>query len=567
MGRIDGTAGSSRGRPLLLLTLSLVPWAPVAAQDAGAEAAGQAAAAARYPDDVWMQYADVSEAGFSPEGLADARRYWERRGAAAFLAVSGGAVFAAWGDVDRRFMIHSMRKSLLSALYGVFQDDIDLGLTLADLGIDDVSPLTEEEKRARVVDLLQARSGVYLPAAAEAAEMSTGRPERGSHAPGTYWWYNNWDFNVAGAVFRRLTGEDIFEAFQTTIAEPIGMQDYRVTDGFYYYERDKSLYPAYPLRMSTRDLARFGLLFARSGRWKGEQIIPRSWVEESTRAYSEIDLGEEYGTGYGYMWWVDGTRGFSARGYGGHVLAVYPGMDLVMVVRADTWHDRFVSDRAIARLFERVIRAGGGERSEAPRLVPLSPSPSDDAPTVEVSPGQLARYTGEVTLESGRTAEIASSDGVPTLDYGFGLYRLLPEGATRFRMEDVGDPVEFDLDADGRVVDVWTEQLAYLEAGAAVQRNDPRAAVARVAEAAERFPGSATLHYNVALGLGGIGRPDEAMEHLRTALDLDPDYRAASMLLWRLRLRRYAWLIGVLGVLVVTLVAVRVRRKRRHGAR
>ncbi len=594
MGWMNETLGWWQMRMLWVLGSALVSLQPVAAQDPGAPASSPVrqslapsqspasspvrqspapstarqsmAPAARYPGDTWMQYADVTEAGFSPEGLARARRFWERRGSAAFLAVSGGAVVASWGDVDRRFMIHSMRKSLLSALYGVFGDEIDLGLTLAELGIDELSPLTEEEKQARVVDLLESRSGVYLPAAAEASEMSTSRPERGSHPPGTYWWYNNWDFNVAGTVFRSLTGEDIFEAFGETIAGPIGMQDFRVTDGFYHYEEGKSIHPAYVLRMSTRDLARFGLLFARGGKWKSQQVIPRSWVDESTEAHSEIDLGKEYGTGYGYMWWVEDSVGFAARGYGGHVLAIYPDLDLVMVVRADTYHDHFVSNRAIARLFELVIGAGGGERSEAPRLIPLPPSPRHVASTVALSPERLARYAGEVRTESGRAVKISLSGGVLTIDYGLGLYRLFPESETRFRMEDSEDPVVFDLDSDGRVSGVWTEELAYLEAAAAVQRGEPLVAVSRVERAAERFPESARLHYNLARALAGTGSADEAMDQLGTALALEPDYPAASNLLLRLRLRRYGWFVGGAGVLLMVLVWVGVRRVRRNGA-
>jgi CubicO group peptidase (beta-lactamase class C family) len=245
-----------------------------------------------------MQYADVADAGFSAQALDRARRFFENRDGAAFLAVSHGAVVAAWGDVDRRFLAHSMRKSLLSALYGVLGDDIDLDLTLERLGIDDLSPLTDAEKQARVVDLLASRSGVYHPAAAEPREMSGSRPERGSHPPGTHWWYNNWDFNAAGTIFRQLTGRDIFEAFGEGIAEPLGMQDYHPIDGWYDSEPEKSLHPAYSLRISTRDLARLGLLYARGGNWRGEQIVPRRWVVDSTSAHSDIDVAEEYGTGY-----------------------------------------------------------------------------------------------------------------------------------------------------------------------------------------------------------------------------------------------------------------------------
>src|SRR4029079_8257023 len=119
----------------------------------------------------------------------------------------------------------------------VAEGKIDTARTLAELGIDEKStPLTTEERQARVLDLLLARSGVYLPAAAEIDAMRDARPKRGSHPPGTFWYYNNWDFNVLGTIFRQATGEDLFQAFDRRIAKPIGMQDYRPADGEYSLE-------------------------------------------------------------------------------------------------------------------------------------------------------------------------------------------------------------------------------------------------------------------------------------------------------------------------------------------
>ena len=74
--------------------------------------------------------------------------------------------------------------------------------TLAELGIDDNEPsLTDVEKRATVRDLLTARSGVYHPALYETPGMAAMRPLRGSHLPGTHWYYNNWDFNALGTIY------------------------------------------------------------------------------------------------------------------------------------------------------------------------------------------------------------------------------------------------------------------------------------------------------------------------------------------------------------------------------
>jgi len=110
--------------------------------------------------------------------------------------------------------------------------------------------------------------------------MRVARPARGSHHLGTFWYYNNWDFNVLGTVFRRMTGEDIYGAIDRRIAKPIGMEDYRPEEGEYGLE-DSSLHPSYLFRISARDLARFGLLYLHRGRWRGDQLIPAAWVDAS----------------------------------------------------------------------------------------------------------------------------------------------------------------------------------------------------------------------------------------------------------------------------------------------
>jgi CubicO group peptidase (beta-lactamase class C family) len=155
-----------------------------------------------------------------------------------------GKVVLSWGDVEKKYPIHSIRKARLNSLYGIYvaKGVIDTSATLEELGIDDIPPvLTEAEKKATVFDLLRSRSGVYHPAAAEADVMVRNRPGRGSHAPGTFFYYNNWDFNALGTIFEQQTGKKIFETFYEDIAKPIGMKDYTPEDGFYMFEDGKSI--------------------------------------------------------------------------------------------------------------------------------------------------------------------------------------------------------------------------------------------------------------------------------------------------------------------------------------
>ncbi|UCD36985.1 MAG: serine hydrolase, partial [Fidelibacterota bacterium] len=162
-------------------------------------------------------------AGFSSEALAAVSEQAEVLGCAALMALYDGQVFYSWGEVDRNYQLHSIRKPMLNSLYGIAVADglIDLDATLAELGITDTPTApTADELQATVRDLLKSRSGVYIPAAAETQEARDTRPARGSHAPDTYFYYNNWDFNVLGTIYEQQTGEQIFTAFERLIAEP-----------------------------------------------------------------------------------------------------------------------------------------------------------------------------------------------------------------------------------------------------------------------------------------------------------------------------------------------------------
>jgi CubicO group peptidase (beta-lactamase class C family) len=326
----------------------------------------------------WKKYKTPEEAGFSSAKLLDAKAYWEelRPAAAAIMVIYKGKVLVEWGDTKSPYMCHSVRKSFMSALYGIHVKEGHIGLqkTMAELGIDDVPPLTEAEKQARVIQLLKARSGVYHEAAYESPGMKEIRPERGSHAPGTFWYYNNWDFNTLGTIFEQETGTKIFEEYKARIADPIGMQDFRLDLCYYHYEWDLSIHPAYPFQMSARDRARFGQLFLQEGRWDDTQIITKKWIKKSTKAYSDVSSLDEVmkGFGYGYMWWTiddfvpifqqteylkDIGAGYYASGYGGHVIIILPEQEMVFVQVVDTFQGLNVEGEESYVLLEKIFAA------------------------------------------------------------------------------------------------------------------------------------------------------------------------------------------------------------------
>jgi CubicO group peptidase (beta-lactamase class C family) len=303
-----------------------------------------------YPGKHWTQAAKPEDRGWSSDLLATAKAYADSIDTAAVVIVDDGIIVSQWGATATKFNVHSIRKSFLSGLYGiaVAKGQIDLSTTLEQLGIDDNEPsLTPEEKQARVIDLLKARSGIYHAALYETPAMKAEKPARGSHPPRSFWSYNNWDFNALGTIYEKLTHDSIYHAWDVQIAQPIGMEDYDPKEQEYVTGPD-SIHRAYPFRMSARDMARYGLLYLRGGRWRDSQLVPAQWVRDSTTAYSVADgnARDSY-SGYGYLWWVavngnhypkvelpDGS--FSAWGAGGHFIAIIPALNLVVVHRVNT---------------------------------------------------------------------------------------------------------------------------------------------------------------------------------------------------------------------------------------
>ena len=312
-------------------------------------------------------------AGWSEIGLARFRQQARDLGVLGLVVVSGGQTLVSDGEVSRPLRIASIRKSILSALYGMIEPLPDLDRTIGSLGIDDNTPLTELEKTATIRQLLQARSGIYIPSSAESPAMKAARPRRGSHPPGSFWYYNNWDFNALGEIYQRLTGHSVFTAVEHQLAIPLGFEDFDpMRDLRFGYDPEAPRFGAYNMWMSARDLAKFGRLYLDRGVWQGRRLIPEAWIDESTRAWSPADRsGLE--SGYGYLWWVTTTLDgadpagipvgtYLAAGNGGRYVIVLPSLDTVVAIQPDEQPGKppvplYADKQALDRLIKTLIAA------------------------------------------------------------------------------------------------------------------------------------------------------------------------------------------------------------------
>jgi CubicO group peptidase (beta-lactamase class C family) len=115
------------------------------------------------------------------------------------------------------------------------------------------------------------------------------------------------------------------------------------------------------LKLRPRDMARLGSVYLDEGRWGGRQVVPAEWVREATRAHVDVVGPVSAARDYGYLWWVT-TAGdepaYFALGFGGQLIEVVPGRDLVVVV--STAYDLLdpqvlLDDRTLPRMVEEVV--------------------------------------------------------------------------------------------------------------------------------------------------------------------------------------------------------------------
>ncbi len=162
------------------------------------------------------------------------------------------------------------------------------------------------------------------------------------HAPGAAFYYNSMSPQILSIILSRSTGRKAKDFALQELFLPLGIRDLE------WPEQDGHNLGAFGLELTSRDLAKLGLLMLNRGRWEGRQIVPPEWIAEATRPQIRVPRSAEFAalTGayfvdqYGYYWWARPQAdppAFMAQGYGGQFLYVVPDLDLVAVI---TTNDR-----------------------------------------------------------------------------------------------------------------------------------------------------------------------------------------------------------------------------------
>jgi len=140
--------------------------------------------------------------------------------------------------------------------------------------------------------------------------------------PGKTFSYNSGTSHVMSAIINYTTGMSTLEYATSRLFTPLGFDGYNwPTDPNGINKGGEGL------ELTPRSLAKLGQLYLDNGSWKGEQIVPKEWVYNSTRIAHYPLRNNHYG--YGYQWWIHPGGVFSAWGYAHQRVIVVPEYQVV----------------------------------------------------------------------------------------------------------------------------------------------------------------------------------------------------------------------------------------------
>lgn len=330
---------------------------------------------------------------FGKEPFGEGIGAFEARGNQTGVIVYKGYIVASWGDVTKCDMTHSVTKSFLSTVVGLA---VDKGLITStqDLVANYVPPIELYNHSAvnRPAELIGEPQLLHpfetahnktitwetmLRQTSDWEGTMWGKPEwadrpdadptkwlkRKRNEPGTVYEYNDVRVNVLALAATSVWRKPLPQVLKQYIMDPIGASNtwrwtgYRnawiVLDGQPVQSVSGGGHWGGGMFIHAEDMARFGLLTLRKGKWNGTQLLSEQWINWAT---TPTKVKKDYG----YMNWFLNTdlqllpsapsNSFMHIGNGNNVIYVDPTNDLVVVLR-------WIENKGIDKTIQQIIAA------------------------------------------------------------------------------------------------------------------------------------------------------------------------------------------------------------------
>ncbi len=281
--------------------------------------------------------------------------------------------FDGW-RAERIHMQQSVTKSFTSALVGIAVGQgafrgVDEKILGFFPGMKEVRHLDARKRAITLADLLTMRSGTdYHERGSGSPHFELNNLPRGWDrfyldrpmvaAPGAKFNYDSGGVILMSALLKVRTGLHADAFADRHLFAPLGIEK---RDWFRNQEGHPHTGGGLDLR--PRDMARFGLLYLRGGRWGDVQVVPADWVETSLERHVDwSDAPRGHRVGYGYLWWIlEGDPAgagkqdvYAAMGFRGQYIFIVPEHDMIVAVTAGTRSSRD-QRRAIDYLYTHIL--------------------------------------------------------------------------------------------------------------------------------------------------------------------------------------------------------------------
>ena len=121
------------------------------------------------------------------------------------------------------------------------------------------------------------------------------------HSPGTVFNYSGGATQILAEIIERTSGMTIYEFAHNNLFKKIGIDDFQ----WMKFEKSKKYAGPSGLRLTSRGLLNYAILYKNKGTWNENQIIAEHWVDSSFMKHAEFPSDvfswKEY---YGYQFWI-----------------------------------------------------------------------------------------------------------------------------------------------------------------------------------------------------------------------------------------------------------------------
>jgi CubicO group peptidase (beta-lactamase class C family) len=162
---------------------------------------------------------------------------------------------------------------------------------------------------------------------------------------------------LLGGVLERAAGATVADFAARNLFAPLG-----ISKAEWQFSPLGQAMTGGGLGLRGRDLLALGQLYAGGGVWNGRRLLSERWIKASIEPH--VRVPDQPDTWYGYLWWLhtfqSGGKSFAAyhmAGNGGNKIAVFPQLDMVVVIASTNYNTRGMHQQTEGMLTEYILPA------------------------------------------------------------------------------------------------------------------------------------------------------------------------------------------------------------------